>query len=167
MECRERRRHSPKRPRYRDRSALYDHERVKRRPEGQGAAGKGSLRQPGHPASRRAHQPPGSGRHRLAGGVPDQFREHRHRGVPRPLFPEQGLHPHRRHRLRQDPALRRKLRFLVRVQPASDQADEGSQQEEGGKDQGAPGVHLPLLRQRLQVQAGHFQKARPGKNPAG
>ena len=31
----------------------------------------------------------------------------------------------------------------------------------------APGVHLPLLRQRLQVQAGHFQKARPGKNPAG
>ena len=40
-------------------------------PEGQGAAGPGIVRQPGYPASGRADQPPGSGRYRMAGGVPD------------------------------------------------------------------------------------------------
>ena len=40
-------------------------------PEGQGSAGTGIVRQPGYPASGRAHQPPGSGRYRMAGGVPD------------------------------------------------------------------------------------------------
>ena len=44
-------------------------------------------------------------RDQLAGGIPDQFREHRYRRIPRPLLPEQGLHTDRRHRLRQDSAL--------------------------------------------------------------
>ena len=37
---------------------------------------------------------------------------------PRPPFPEYRLHPHRGYRLRQDQAVCRQLRFLVRVQPA-------------------------------------------------
>ena len=47
------------------------------------------------------------------------------------------------------------------------QSDEGGQPEEGGKDQGAAGIHPALLRQRLQIQAGDIQKARAGENRAG
>ena len=70
---------------------------------------------------------------------------------------------HRRHRLRQDPALRRKLRFLVRVQPADDPSDERSQQEERGKNQRAAGVHLPVQRQRFQIQTGYLPENVPWK----
>ena len=48
---------------------------------------------------------------------------------------------------RKDPAVCRQLRFLVRIQHPPHKADEGSQQEEGGKDKGASGIYLPLLRQ--------------------
>ena len=64
-----------------------------------------TVRQSGHPAARRADEPSRPRRDRLAGGIPDQFREHRYRRIPRPLLSEQGLHTDRRHRLRQDSAL--------------------------------------------------------------
>ena len=51
---------------------LHD-EGFKRRPEGEGAAGPGPLWQPRHSAFRRAHQPSGSGRYRLAGGISYQL----------------------------------------------------------------------------------------------
>ena len=41
-----------------------------------------------------------------------------------------------------------------KVQPADDPADEGGQQEEGGENQGAAGIHLPFLRQCFQVPPG-------------
>ena len=42
-----------------------------------------------------------------------------------------------------------------------------AKQKERGEDQRAPGVHLPFQRQCFQIQAGDFQKACPGKDPAG
>ena len=60
-----------------------------------------------------------------------------------------------------------KIQLYAGIQPASDQADERGKQKERGEDQRAPGVHLPFQRQCFQIQAGDFQKACPGKNPAG
>ena len=72
-----------------------------------------------------------------------------------------------RHRLRQDPVIRRKLRFLVRVQPADGETDEGSKPQERGEDQGVTGVHPEILRQRIQIQAGNLQKESTGEDRAG
>ena len=47
--------------------------RSDRCPEGQSSSGTGTVRKPGHPASRRADQPPGSGCDRMARGVLDQL----------------------------------------------------------------------------------------------
>ena len=41
-----------------------------------------TVRQPGHPAARRAYQPSGSGCNRMAGRIFDQFRKYRHRRIP-------------------------------------------------------------------------------------
>ena len=63
-----------------------------------------------------------------------------------------------RYRLRQDPALRRKLRLLVRVKPAADSSDERGQQEKRRKNQRAAGIYFPIQCERFQVQTGYFRK---------
>ena len=57
--------------------------------------------------------------------------------------------------------------FWFESSQLTDQADERGPTKERGEDQRAPGVHLPFQRQCFQIQAGDFQKACPGKDPAG
>ena len=76
-------------------------------------------------------------------------------------------HQHRGRGLRRDQDVRGQLRVLVRVQPDDAAADPGPEQEEGGEDQGAPGIRLPLLRQQVQEQAGHRPPEAAGQADGG
>ena len=51
----------------------------------------------------------------LAGRIPFQLRAHRAGGKPRPSLPRLRMYAHRRHRLRKDQYVCRKLQFLVRI----------------------------------------------------
>ena len=57
------------------------------------------------------------------------YDRHRHRGLPRPAFPQQRLHPYCGRGLQQNQNLCGQLRFLVRIQPADAADDQGSEQE--------------------------------------
>ena len=74
---------------------------------------------PEGPAPRRAHQLPRSRLHPLARRLPHPLQRHRHHHLARPPLPQQRLHPHRRHRLRDHHHLHRRLR---RHGPAEDLA---------------------------------------------
>ena len=65
-------------------------------------AGAGAVRSAGNHPARRADQPSGYGIHQLAGGFSDGLCRHRYHRIPRPSFPQQRLHPHRRYRLQQN-----------------------------------------------------------------
>ena len=54
--------------------------------------------------------------------------------------------------------------FLNKVCTHIADSDEGGQPEERGEDQGAAGIYPAVLRQRLQIQAGNFQKESSGEN---
>ena len=69
-----------------------------------------ALRPSGSAAARRADEPPGPGLDPLAGRIPQPLRRHADRHLARPPFPEQRLHAHRRHRLRDDHHVYRRLR---------------------------------------------------------
>ena len=67
----------------------------------------------GHPqalAAGRADEPPRSGFDPLAAGISEYLRRHGDRDLARPALPQQHLHPHRRHRLRDHHHLHRNLR---------------------------------------------------------
>ena len=66
--------------------------------------------QPAGAAARRADQPPGPRLDPLAAGVPQPLRRHADRHLARPALPERHLHAHRRHRLRDDHHVYRRLR---------------------------------------------------------
>ena len=83
--------------------------------------------------------------------------------LPRPALPEHRVHPHRGHRLQQDQDVCGQLRLLVRVLPAGAAAHQEPEQAQRGEDQGAAGLHLPLLRQQVQVQAGHRPEKTAGQ----
>ena len=80
------------------------------RAEGARPAGPGALRPSAGPAARRAHEPPRPRLDPLAERVPPPLRRHAHRHLARPALPQRGVHAHRRHRLRDDHHLHRRLR---------------------------------------------------------
>ena len=53
--------------------------------------------------------------------------------------------------------------FWYRIQPASYQTDERSQQEKGRKDQRTPGIYFPIQCKRFQIQTGNFHENVPWK----
>ena len=96
-------------------------------------------------APRRADQPPRSRLDPLAARVPGPLRRDAGRHLARPPLPERGRHAHRRHRLRDDHHLHRRLRRHGRRQDADPVAARVAERAAREEDRAAERLHRPLL----------------------
>ena len=110
------------------------------------AAGAGALRSSRGAAARRAHEPPGPGLDSLARGVSHPLRRHADRHLTRSALPQPGVHAHRRHRLRDDHHLHRRLRRHGRRQDADSHEDRGRQRAAREEDRAAQRLHRAVRR---------------------
>ena len=137
-------------------------DRPARRPDERGRAGleaarpalPGAVRQPGHPAARRADQQPRHQHHPLAGRHAQRARVDDDHHLARPPLPEPGLHPHGRPRLRQDHDLSGQLRRLHGGLDAGPRTPVERQCQGQGTHRRAADLRPPLLGQCLEGQAG-------------
>ena len=129
---------------------------LSRRRKGPRAAGAGAVRQSGHPAAGRAHQPPGRRLDPVAGGVSARLPEHRDRRLPRSPLPRSSVCTHIADiDFRKIPLYTGNYTFWYETSQLALRQQQESNREEGRPDQGAEGVHPALQRQRLEVAAGH------------
>ena len=110
-------------------------------------------------AARRAHQQPRPRLHPLAGGLPPRVRGRARHHLPRPPLPQRHLHAHRRHRLRDDHHLHRRLRRHGARQGQVRGRVESENAEQAEEDRPAPGLRRPLRRRHARLAGAEPQEA--------
>jgi hypothetical protein len=140
---------------------------VDRRHAPAGAAGPGAVRHAGHPAARRADQPPRPRVDPLAVELPDGVPRRAGRDLARSLLLERGLHAHGRRRLPEHHHVHGRLRRDDEAEdPVPDLGGEG-QREQAEEDLRAQGVHPALRGQRQEGQPGAVAAARDHQDRPG
>ena len=114
---------------------------------------------PQRPAARRAHQQPGPRFRALAATLFDRVRRRAHRDFARPPFPQQRLHAHRGHRLRNDHHVRRRLRRHGRRENADSLAHRIGKREPRKENRATQRFHRALFG-RYAFRASHFAQKR-------
>ena len=118
------------------------------------AARAGAVRQSGHPAARRADQPPRHQHHPLARRRDQRAQLDDGDHFPRPPFPEQRVHAHGGPGLRHAARLSGQLRRLHDRVHAGARAAAGREQQSQGSHRRTAGVRAPVLGQQGALEAG-------------